>query len=179
MVSETASRSKRQAVTLAHQEHEVVVLGLLDSMKVSMTSIVVGMITTIIVAISATDYGKDRIEIRILAIVLPALTTAAAAAFAFYGPQFAWSQAARTLSSLSYLHGQMALEIWEVEADDRDGLAKKLADWSKRFLDIQTIAAATEQGRDQQAGREARTGPSATGTGGGALGGSGSAPGRG
>ena len=133
----------------------------------SLASILLGMLTTIIVSTSTTDFGKDVIAIRILSIVFPALSTAAAAAFAFYGPQATWSQATRTLTSLSQLHGQMGLEVWDIECVD-DGapnpkLTAALSGWSKRFLDIQTISAAAGQGSTQQG--SGGTGTSGTGSG--------------
>jgi hypothetical protein len=150
----------------------------------SLTSILLGMLTTIVVATSTTDFGKEIITIRILAIVFPALSTAAAAAFAFYGPQATWTQATLTLSSLSQLHGQMGLEVWDIECTDVGAsnvkLAAKLNDWSKRFLDIQTISAAAGQGSAQQGRGTGTSGAEggASGSGGSAVGAEGGSVGR-
>jgi hypothetical protein len=123
----------------------------------TLLSIALGMITTITVAISTSDLfvGQAQQTIRLLAIAFPALGTAAAAAIAFYGPQATWAQATRTLASLSQLHGQMAIEIWALACPHDEAATEKMAaafeGWSRRYLDIQTIANAAAQGSSQQA----------------------------
>jgi hypothetical protein len=119
----------------------------------SITSIILGMFTTILVSLSSTVFGRGdgltQTSIRILAIVFPALGTAAAAIIAFYGPQAEWTQASRTLASLTQLHDQIASGIWKLncmqkENDEFAGrISAQLDEWSKRYVDIQTVSAAT------------------------------------
>ena len=119
----------------------------------SVLTITLGMFTTILVSLSSTEFGRGdgptQKLIRVLAIVFPALGTAAAAVIAFYGPQAEWGQASRTLASLTQLHGQMAIGVWELHCikDEGDAYVAKvtdaLKDWSKRFVDIQTVSTAT------------------------------------
>ena len=124
----------------------------------SIVSIGLGMLTTIVVSMSTTDFGRGEtptaVIVRLCAIILPALSTAAAAAFAFYGPQATWAQATRTLTSLAQLHGQMALDVWHLDSATDDAAKAKMAvaldGWSKRYLDIQTISAAATQGSPTQ-----------------------------
>jgi hypothetical protein len=119
--------------------------------------------------------------IRILAIIFPALGTASAAVFAFYGPQAEWSQASRTLANVTQLHGQMALGVWKlkcIEAGHEDNDVKlviaALEEWSKRYLGIQTVSAATGTTNDTPAGTTSGRGNATTsGTQDGATGGSG------
>jgi hypothetical protein len=112
-------------------------------------SIAIGMITTILVSVSSTEFGRgdgrSQRLIRMFAIIFPALGTATAAMISFYSPQTEWGQASRTLASETQLHDQMALTIWRLPcpATDTDDSAKPLTDnlenWSKRFIEIQTI----------------------------------------
>ena len=116
------------------------------------------MLTTIVVSMSTTDFGRGEtptaVLIRLCAIILPALGTAATAAFAFYGPQATWAQATRTLTSLAQLHGDMALGVWNLEpaADEaaKSKMSSALDSWSKRYIDIQTISSAAGQGSPPQ-----------------------------
>lgn len=130
----------------------------------TLVTIVIGMITTILVSLSTTDFGRGDTAgprlIRVLAIAFPALGTAAAAIVGFYGPQAEWSQSSRTLASLSQLHDQIALEIWKVEdcttAGTKTGdLAKRVDEWSKRYADIQALAnaASASSGPSGQGGQ--------------------------
>jgi hypothetical protein len=116
----------QEARTPNHQEHALVQLSKLLSQErivlrkkaksayvfwqtTTVITIFLGMFTTILVSMSSTEFGRGdgntQRLIRILAIVFPALGTAAAAVFAFYGPQAEWSQASRTLASITQLHG--------------------------------------------------------------------------
>jgi hypothetical protein len=115
----------------------------------SLIAIVLGMITTILVSVSSTEFGRgdgrNQRLIRLLAIIFPALGTAVAAIIAFYSPQAEWSQASRTLASVNQLHGQVALGVWKLKcptADDEDAklFTTTIEDWSKRFHDIQAIS---------------------------------------
>jgi hypothetical protein len=75
-----------------------------------------GLLTTIIVSLNATEYMKNSASkivkaLPLVAIMLPALGTAAGAVNAYYAPHEKTIQATRTLTSLSQLHSQMALEV--------------------------------------------------------------------
>jgi len=142
-------------------------------------SIVIGMITTILVSVSSTEFGRGgghtQRMIRVLAIIFPVLGTATAAVINFYSPQAEWGQVSRTLASLTQLHGQMALAVWKLKCpptgtDDSSAnpLTSALDDWSKRYVDIQTIASATGasgagQGGGPSGGGQDGGGPSASG----------------
>jgi hypothetical protein len=146
----------------------------------SVVTIMLGMFTTILVSLSSTEFGRGNGRtqkvIRVLAIVFPALGTAAAAVIAFYGPQAEWGQASRTLASLTQLHGQMAIGVWELHCieKDGDGFASKVTDgldgWSKRYVDIQTVSTATG-GSSAAASAGGQGGGAGGGQGGGAAGG--------
>jgi hypothetical protein len=113
-------------------------------------SIAIGMVTTILVSVSSTEFGRGdgtyQRLIRVLAIIFPALGTATAAVISFYSPQAEWGQASRTLASETQLHDEIALTVWKLTcptADTDDSSAKPLTDnlenWSKRYILIQTI----------------------------------------
>src|SRR5262249_10572995 len=82
-------------------------------------TILVGLITTILVSLSSTDFGKGDSRaaktLRVLAIVFPAIGTASAAVIAFYGPQAEVSRATHVLASVRQLHDQMALGVWNLK----------------------------------------------------------------
>ena len=115
----------------------------------TLLSIAIGMITTILVSVSSTEFGRGdgphQRLIRVLAIIFPALGTATAAVISFYSPQAEWVQASRTLASETQLHDQIALTVWKLACptSDTDDGAKPLIDnlenWSKRYIEIQTI----------------------------------------
>jgi hypothetical protein len=136
----------------------------------TLVSIAIGMVTTILVSVSSTEFGRGdgphQRLIRMLAIVFPALGTATAAVISFYSPQAEWVQASRTLASETQLHDQMALTVWKLTCSttDTDENTKQLADnvenWSKRYIEIQTIPNAsgalggTQGGGSQGGGNE-------------------------
>jgi hypothetical protein len=111
----------------------------------------IGMITTILVGVSSTEFGRgdgqqQRI-IRLMAIVFPALGTASAAIIGFYSPQAQWGQSSRTLTSVSSLHSQISQAIWAAPCSGPNASAKDLGDlralfsqWTKRYNDIQTVS---------------------------------------
>jgi hypothetical protein len=118
----------------------------------TLISIAVGMLTTIFVSISSTEFGRGEGKwqkyIRLVAIILPVIGTAISGVIGFYSPQAKWNQASHTLASLTQLHGQMAIGIWDLKCienpDDVTAKAAKsmLDEWSKRHVDIQTVSAA-------------------------------------
>jgi hypothetical protein len=67
---------------------------------------------------------------------------------AFYTPGQNWSQASHALASVAQLHAQMAVGVWKLKCIEKpDGENAKRAEsmvdeWSKRYVDIQTVAAA-------------------------------------
>ena len=115
----------------------------------TLLSIAIGMITTILVSVSSTEFGRGdgphQRLIRVLAIIFPALGTATAAVISFYSPQAEWGQASRTLASETQLHDEIALTVWKLtcpttDADDSvKPLTDRLENWSKRYIEIQTI----------------------------------------
>ena len=112
--------------------------------------ILLGLLTTIVVSLSSTEYGKgeERVakNLRLTAIMLPAIGTAVAAVNAFYSPSQKAVQAERTLSSLGQLHNQIASESWGIAciADPKDPAwlqnDNKIALWIKRYQEIRTAA---------------------------------------
>ncbi|WP_421997892.1 hypothetical protein [Reyranella sp.] len=129
----------------------------------ALVTIGLGLMTTVLVSLSTTEFGQGpgvtQRTIRVLAVIFPALGTAAAAVVAFYGPQAEWTQSSRTLASLSQLHAQLALDLWKLECKaDAAGEIKPplkvlpktplLEEASKRYLEIQTVANAS-QGNSQ------------------------------
>jgi hypothetical protein len=135
-------------------------------------TIALGMLTTILISLSSTALGqgegRPQRAIRILAIVFPALGTASAAMIAFYGPQADWSQASRTLASLTQLAGKMSFGVWDLdcyEAPKPDPNADKeknaenkekaikttqaiktaLKEWTTQYIGIQTVPNPTSQ----------------------------------
>jgi len=120
------------------------------SQLATLIAIAIGMITTILVSVSSTEFGRGdgppQRLIRVLAIIFPALGTATAAGISFYSPQAEWVQASRTLASETQLHDEIALTIWKLTCptpDTDDGSAKPLTDnlesWSKRYIDMQSV----------------------------------------
>jgi hypothetical protein len=123
----------------------------------TLISIAIGMITTILVSVSSTEFGRGdgppQRLIRMLAIIFPALGTATAAVISFYSPQAELGQASRTLASETQLHDEIALTVWKLTCptpDTDDSSAKPLTDnlesWSKRYIEIQTIPNASGGG---------------------------------
>lgn len=85
----------------------------------AITTIIIGMLTTIFISLSATDALRQRSErfqttIKFLAIVFPAIGTAFAGVTAFYGPQAEAAQASRTLTGLTNLHREMSISVWDL-----------------------------------------------------------------
>lgn len=122
----------------------------------SLMAIVLGMITTILVSMSSTQFGRGEGRsqqlVRIFAIIFPALGTAVAAVIAFYSPQVEWSQASRTLASVNQLHGQMALGIWKLECLEPENkkntelFTTTIDNWLKRYHEIQTVSSTMSRG---------------------------------
>ena len=137
-------------------------------------TIIIGLMTTIMVSLSSTEFGKEpdvsgvagvvggvkapvttATLIHFLAIILPAIGTAAAAIIAFYAFSAEMARASHTLLNLRQVHSQMALDIWSLKpAEDADSvLETKLQDWVKRYIDIQAVAEAAAPSKDDQSSR--------------------------
>lgn len=113
-------------------------------------TISLGLITTVLVSLSSTEFGRGQTKaaksIRVLAIVFPALGTASAAIIAFYNPQAEMNNASHTSANLAQLHNQITLGIAGAKCpkkQDDDGdkaLHEKVLQWEKRYEDIETAA---------------------------------------
>ena len=110
-------------------------------------SILIGMVTTILVALSSTEIGKQRNRtasvIRIGALVFPALGTAVAAIIAFYDPSGTLARQSQVASGMQQLHAQMANEVWSLKpiekADDLaipEDVAAGLDTWTQRYQQL-------------------------------------------
>jgi hypothetical protein len=128
----------------------------------SWTTVILGLITTILVGLSSSDLIKGQQPssqpssqihqiTRILALIFPAITTAAAAIVSYYSPQTEWSQANRTLASLTQLHDDIALNVWNLTcptswdraSDALSAFSNAMKEWSKRYGDIQALSSAS------------------------------------
>jgi hypothetical protein len=119
----------------------------------SLIIIALGAASTIMIGLSSTQFGREsgttQQVMRTLAIIFPALSTAATAALAFYGPQAEWSQASATSSSLSQLHAQIATGLQMMEcagepaAGQTNALSTQVAEWTKKYQEIITATNAT------------------------------------
>ena len=113
--------------------------------------IFVGMLTTITVSISSSEFGRGEglrpRLFRFSAIILPILGTALAGVVAFYSLQARWNQAGTTLASLAQLQSQMAIDVWKLrctddDPKDNDGDRKLISEWSRRYAEILSVSAA-------------------------------------
>ncbi|WP_207456250.1 hypothetical protein [Azospirillum sp. SYSU D00513] len=106
-------------------------------------AIIIGLATTILVSLSSIDFlGSDTSAgraIRVAAIVLPAVGTAAAALDAFYGPRDEMGRSSVSLESYTQLHAQISSDLWSIGCKDEDKLADKLGEWTSRFQDIRSL----------------------------------------
>jgi hypothetical protein len=122
----------------------------------SLIIIVLGAASTVMIGLSSTEFGRESGSIqqvmRTLAIVFPALSTAATAAIAFYGPQTEWSQSSATAASLSQLHSQIATTLQVMECGDEppagksNAFSSKVGEWTQKYQEIVAATNATRQG---------------------------------
>lgn len=116
-------------------------------------AILIGLATTVLVSFGSTEFGKGDTKtartIRILAIIFPALGTAAAAITAFYAPREDLARSSQALASLRQVHEQIAAELGSVkcptrsEVEDGKGeITLKLVSWKKSLKDSRTITEA-------------------------------------
>lgn len=124
-----------------------------SSLQLSTWSLIgIGLITTVLVSLGATDFGKGETRtartIRVFAIIFPALGTAAAAVSAFYAPRESLSRASQALASYRQVHDQMASEIGAIKCptslDPATGkdIIEKVGAWKKSLKDARTVAEA-------------------------------------
>jgi hypothetical protein len=126
------------------------------------------MLTTIFVSISATELGRraGRVQqwILVLAIIFPILGTAVSGAMAFYTRGQNWSEASRALASVAQFHAQMAMNVWKLKCiekpdDENAKFAQNMFDeWSRRFVDIQTVRPTPTPGASRGSGARAGKG---------------------
>lgn len=127
----------------------------------TVATVILGLLTTILVAVSATKQGQEpgrwQPWIRVLAIIAPALGTAAATVVAFYSPQADWTQASRTLTGLTQLHNQIALDTWKLDCLEFENgrlkeksqvnanIKQRFEEWTKRYYELQTASVSSGQ----------------------------------
>jgi hypothetical protein len=138
----------------------------------TITTIFLGLVTTVLVSLGATDLvkGKPKVEnkVRFLSILFPAASTAAAAVIAFYGFQSKLTNSTHTSTNLAQLHSQMTLGITDLSCVDaanpknETDLRDKVHEWAKRYQDIQTVADAAPN-PSAQPGTATSENPSSTG----------------
>lgn len=113
-------------------------------------SVAIGLLTTVMVALTATELvdkatGKGQ-WIRISALILPAIGTAAAAATAFYEPGALLTTRKAQATAAEQLHLQIGQGIWKVGCmpDSKTKLdAERTAQfdgWAQRFQELVTRA---------------------------------------
>lgn len=122
----------------------------------SLIVIVLGAASTIMIGLSSTQFGREsgstQQVMRTLAIIFPALSTAATAAIAFYGPQTEWAQSSSTAANLSQLHSQIAIGLQAMECGDEpvagnsNAFSTKVGEWTQKYQEIVAATNATRQG---------------------------------
>jgi hypothetical protein len=111
----------------------------------TISSIIVGMITTILVSVSSTQFGRNPGNtqglIRFAAVLFPAVGTAVAGISGFYNPKAELIQTARTLASETQLHDQIALVVSGspcLQTDSDVSLSKSIDGWTNRWFEIKS-----------------------------------------
>jgi hypothetical protein len=111
------------------------------------SAIFIGLLTTVFVALSSTDFGKQQnfigTGIRVGALALPAIGTAVAALIAFYDPNGNLARASQVASGLQQLHTQITLATWKELTCSKDAAEKPTAaetnlmdSWSQRYQEL-------------------------------------------
>ncbi|WP_156132292.1 hypothetical protein [Paraburkholderia terrae] len=109
------------------------------------STIIIGLLTTILVALSSSEFGKAETArgraIRLGALVLPAIGTAVAATIAFYDPSGNLARQNQMAAALEQLNTQIALGTWQMDCVKNlsADLSKEKAmvdSWSQRFQEI-------------------------------------------
>lgn len=130
----------------------------------SLVVIGLGAASTIMIGLSSTQFGREsgRTQqlMRTLAIVFPALGTAATAAITFYGPQTEWTQSSATLANLSQVHRQVATELALIDCSSDDyknngtSLLARLNGWSQKYVEIMAASDAAPQPKGETGNKE-------------------------
>jgi hypothetical protein len=112
----------------------------------ALTSILIGLVTTVLVALSSSEVGKQQtraaLTIRIGALVFPALGTAAAAIIAFYDPSGTLARQSQVAAGLQQLHAQMSNAVWSLtpvakpEDPIPDDFDARLNTWTQRYQEL-------------------------------------------
>jgi hypothetical protein len=128
-----------------------------------MLSIFIGLCTTILVSLSSTDIlaagSKAARNVKLLAIVFPAVGTATAAVVAFYSPSDKYFRARQTLAALGQMHRQIANEVAKSDCvrDSNDNTARllnvKLDSWEDQYSSLLN-ALATKEASGQEATKQ-------------------------
>lgn len=109
-------------------------------------SILIGVLTTVLVALNSSDYGKLQTKagtfIRVGALALPAIGTAVAAAIAFYDPNGNLARQSQVVAGLQQLHSQIVAGAWKFSCarnvNDPTSLdaATRLDAWNQRYQEL-------------------------------------------
>jgi hypothetical protein len=136
----------------------------------ALTAILIGLLTTVLVALSSSDFGKQQtrtaLTIRIGALVSPALGTAAAAVIAFYDPNGTLARQSQVAAGLQQLHAQISNAVWSLtpiakpEDPVPSDFAARLDAWTQRYQEL--IASIGDSRITADAQRKSGASPSAS-----------------
>ena len=113
-------------------------------------SIFTGLITMVLVAFSATEFGRGETPlartIRALAVIFPVVGTSLAAVAAFYAPREELARASQLLASMRQTHATIVVEVAELACPHesptaRDAYFAAVRGWSRQ---VEQARAATE-----------------------------------
>ncbi|BBP95789.1 hypothetical protein BSFA1_09180 [Burkholderia sp. SFA1] len=124
-------------------------------------SIVIGLLTTVFVGLSSSEFGKKENRwgymIRLGALILPAIGTATAAAIAFFDPNGNLARQNQLALGLQQLHYQLAATAWKIECPKTAEAAltptddSRLETFNQRFQDL-IFSAGDSQSTGQSSG---------------------------
>jgi hypothetical protein len=109
-----------------------------------------GLLTTVLVAFSATEFGRGdgglARSIRVLAVIFPAVGTSLAAIAAFYAPREELARSSQLLATLRQVHVQIAVDLPRVacptDAATRNTYLTAITAWNRRFEEARAAAEA-------------------------------------
>ena len=141
------------------------------SLQVStIATIAIGFLTTVLVILSNTEIGKASDPngkwIRTLAVVFPAVGTAAAAIIAFYGPGATYATTRQALAGLGELQREFSDNLLrfptcpnKAASNERKVILDKLDQWEDRYTSIVNSlnAPASDHSNDKQKDKETQT----------------------